>query len=465
MLRVLDELLWTLRRGGFAIATSQAIDVARAAAEVGFDDREALRQALACVIVSSHRERARFDALFDEYFTTSDGHARDFWGRLRAQGFSAEELDALRELLEAAANGAGDAALRAVATGGGELDRLLAAASIRRALEPMTSPLQIGFYAHRVLDRIGLSQASSALSRIRERLRDALGEERAGALAQAVGRELDRARSHVRGHVEQTLRRRIESPSADGQVRKPSETPFVSLTDAELDEVRLAVRRFAARLRGAARVRERHARKGRFDPHRTMRRSLRTAGIPFAPARRDRRRDKPRLVVLCDVSDSVRTAARFMLEFVYAVQELFDRTRSFVFVSDVGEVTSLFEREPVHVAMALAYGGGVVSTNDNSSYGRVLHAFEERFAAAVDARTTLVVLGDGRTNYRPHGGEVLDRLRRRARRVLWLCPEARSGWGIGDSAMPVYASKVDQVFEVRSAADLERAARELAARR
>ena len=93
--------------------------------------------------------------------------------------------------------------------------------------------------------------------------------------------------------------------------------------------------------------------------------------------RRDKRRDKPRLILLCDVSDSVRRAARFMLEFVYAAQELFDRTRSFVFVSELGETTQLFEREPV--AVALAHAGGVGRhVRDNSNYGRALRAFEEQ---------------------------------------------------------------------------------------
>jgi uncharacterized protein with von Willebrand factor type A (vWA) domain len=169
--------------------------------------------------------------------------------------------------------------------------------------------------------------------------------------------------------------------------------------------------------------------------------------------------------LLCDVSDSVRTAARFMLELVYAVQELFDRTRSFVFVSDIGEVTRLFQNEQVDVALAKAYGGAIVDVNDNSSYGRALLAFEERHISAIDRRTTVVVLGDGRTNYRPDGADVLGRIRERAKAVLWLCPEARGAWGMSDSAMLRYAARVDRVLEVRTAADLERAARELVSRR
>jgi uncharacterized protein with von Willebrand factor type A (vWA) domain len=192
---------------------------------------------------------------------------------------------------------------------------------------------------------------------------------------------------------------------------------------------------------------------------------LATGGVPFAPARRRRHRDKPRLVLLCDVSDSVRSVACFMLEFVYAAQELFARTKSFVFVSELGETTDLFERETVSAALGRAYGGGIVSVHDNSNYGRVLRTFEAEHLAAVDRHTTVVILGDGRTNYHDDAAEVLDRIRQRARALLWLCPESRADWSMGDSAMPRYAPKCTEVLEVRTARDLETAGRSIATRR
>jgi uncharacterized protein with von Willebrand factor type A (vWA) domain len=239
--------------------------------------------------------------------------------------------------------------------------------------------------------------------------------------------------------------------------------PFADLSDDEIDDVRRGVRLLAERLRGAARVKDRHRRRGRIDPSRTMRMALATGGVPFRTVRRDQRRDRPRLVLLCDVSESVRRAARFMLEFVYAIGELFERTRSFVFVSDVGEVTRLFEKEPVETAIALA-AESVVDVRENSSYGRAFRAFEKGHIDAVDRRTTVVILGDGRTNYQTTGVDVVARIRSRAKEVLWLCPDPRPSWGIGDSAMPAYAAVVSRILEAASARDLERAARELVVR-
>ena len=197
----------------------------------------------------------------------------------------------------------------------------------------------------------------------------------------------------------------------------------------------------------------------------TLRLSLRTGGVPFQPARRRRRRDKPRLVVLCDVSDSVRAASLFMLELVHAAQELFAGTRSFVFVSELVETTRLFADHPPDAALARIYGGAVVSLAHNSNYGRALAAFEERVGRAIDRRTTVVVLGDGRTNYLADGADVIARLRDRARALLWLCPEGPGSWGSGDSAMLRYAPASTRVLVARTAKELEIAAREVAALR
>jgi uncharacterized protein with von Willebrand factor type A (vWA) domain len=320
----------------------------------------------------------------------------------------------------------------------------------------MQNDLQAGFYTHKVLGELGVPKSYHALAALRAALRDALGD-KGDLLADALKEELDRAADEVRTHVRTTFARR-KSELEKAQTTLGTKE-LVALDDAESLEVRRAVRAFVERLRGGQRVRARHARRGRIDPHRTIRRALRTGGVPFAPVRKKKRRDKARLVLLCDVSDSVRTVARFTLELTYAAQELFLRTKSFVFVSELGETTDLFSREPLPVALAAAYGGAVVSIADNSNYGRVLRAFEARHLPDVDRRTTVVILGDGRTNYLDDAAEVLDLIRARARALIWLCPESPAQWALGDSAMSRYAPRCTRVLEVRCAKDLEEAAR------
>jgi uncharacterized protein len=466
LLLALDELLWVLRREGFTVSTAQAIDAARVAALVGFDDPGALRDAIGAVVVERRADRAHYRDVFDRFFR-SGAHPGDLWGRLRERGFSDEELDALRQLLEAAAEHSGASSeasgLTALLGGESELDHLLLAAGIARALAPMTSALQTGYFAHQALEQLGVPRAASALRRLRDALREALGDDRGAALSSALAEELDRVRRRVRAHVEDTLKRRLADPAA-GDRRRLADTPFTSLSAAEIDEVRRAVRGLAERLRGAERVRRRHARRGRIDPHRTLRRSFATGGVPFRPARKKRHRDKPRLIVLCDISDSVRAASLFMLELCHAAQELFSGTRSFVFVSELGETTRLFADHPA-TALGRILGGGVVNPAHNSNYGRALLAFEGAVGPSVDRRTTIVILGDGRTNYFPDEAAAVRRLRDRARALLWLCPEGPGSWGSGDSAMLRYAAAASQVLVARTARELSVAAREITARR
>jgi uncharacterized protein with von Willebrand factor type A (vWA) domain len=452
-LRVVDELLWTLRRAGFAIATSQAIDAARAVRAVGFTAREDVREALAAVVVTRARERARFDAAFDAYFAREP--RRTLWERLAADGIGGDEIAVVRGLLDAIAIATPDSAIVPLVHRGADLDRLLQLAGTARLLDGMQSPLQLGFFTHRLLEHVGTWRADGELAALRVQLVDALGEERADAILAALRREIHLAAEDVRAFVRESIERRdekIENATA-------KDKDFIALDEAESEEIRRALRLFVQRLRGGERVRRKRSIKGRVDTHRTLRRAMRSGGVPFVLERRARRRDKPRLIVLCDVSDSVRSVASFLLELTHAAQELFAGTRSFVFVSELGETTRLFADEPLGVALARAWSGAVVPVTHNSNYGRVLRAFEERVLRDVDRRSTVVVLGDGRTNYQSEAADVLDAIRDRARALVWLCPEPRAAWATGDSAMSRYAPRCTKVLEVRSARDLEDAAR------
>ena len=480
LVRVFDELLWSLRRAGFPISTAQAIDVLRAAAAVGIDRAADLRDALAAVIVQRSTDRPRFESSFDAFFASVDvrGEARapgapargTLRERLAARGFDDADIAALYTILQelSALSTPGFSPLTMLLDRGADLDRALALAGMSRPIDAH-SGAQLGFLSHRLLGQLGSARAQHALLALRPLHVDALGRryppgfsrERGDALADALAEELERAVADVRAHLRETYEARVAEAAT---ARRRETTPFASLIDSQIDEVRRAVRRFAERLRGAARVRARHARRGRIDPHRTLRHALHTGGVPFRLAYRRPRPHRPKLVLLCDVSDSVRHAASFLLEFVYAAQELFAGTRSFVFVSELGETTKLFAREPVRTAIARAWGGGIVPSTDNSNYGRVLRSFEARHLPAIDRRTTVVILGDGRSNYVDPAPEVLGRIRTRSRALLWLCPEPRGQWSEGDSAMVRYAPECTAVYEVSCAADLERAARAVVGR-
>lgn len=454
-LRLVDELLWFVRREGFTVSTSQAIDAVRAIELVGFSSPRDVKAALQAIIVQDAARVRRFEASVDAFFARPG--PRSWWQRLQDQGVSDQEVQAMQSLFADMARASPDAPLVGLLSRGAELDRLLQLAGVTRLLETMQSPLQAGFFAHKALQQVGYVAAKDSLARVESLLSDAFGADRARALVALLRRELELAADDVRNHVRQAAARREERGPELGL----STRDFARLDESEIEAVRRAVKAFADRLRGKERVRSRHARRGRLDAHRTLRAALRTGGVPVKLVRKVRRRDMPRLFLLCDVSDSVRVAARFLLEFVHASQTLFNGTRSFVFVSELGETTALFEREPVHVALGKAYSGFVVPVSHNSNYGRVLRSFVERHLQDVNRKTTVVVLGDGRSNFHDDGATFLDAIRRRARALMWLSPESRATWGTGDSAMMRYAAKCTRVLEVASARDLERAAREI----
>lgn len=458
MLRVFSELLWTIRRHGIEVSTASAIDAARACVEVGWDDRDLLRSALAATIVKHREDLGRFGRAFDDYFAQA-GHPNDLFGRLAARGFTENEVDALRQLLFALGQQHGGGELRVLGTLAGhpgEIEWLLRGAGLRRTMRKMTSSSSIGFFAEQAARELGVSRATSALARTERALADAIGDARAAELAAALRRELEVLRARIRLTLEASVAEAEAAPVGSGL-----DAPFASLSAIEADEVRRALRTLAVRLRGAARVRERRSGRGRFDPRRTVRHAVRTGGVPFRVARRLRRRDRPALVVACDVSDSVRAASGFFLELVAAASELFKKVQSFVFISDVADTTELFRGMTRDKAMAAIASGTVVPIGGVSNYGRALAELERRVARRLDRRTTVVILGDGRTNLGASGAEVVRRLRERARGVLWLCPEPRSSWGMGDSAMPELAEASTEAIAVRNGRELEDAARRL----
>jgi uncharacterized protein with von Willebrand factor type A (vWA) domain len=232
--------------------------------------------------------------------------------------------------------------------------------------------------------------------------------------------------------------------------------PFGAMSDDELRQLRDEVTRLGRKLKQLAALRPRLGRRGRLDAGRTLRRSLGTSGVPFRLVHKRRRIEKPRLVVLCDISDSVRHVSRFMLQLAYTLQELFAKVRSFVFVSDLGECTDFFKQNEIQRAVDLTYSGGIVNVYANSNFGRAFRLFAERHIEAVTGKTTVIVIGDARNNYNPPEAWALARIKERARRVLWLNPEPPASWSFGDSAMRDYEPYCDRVETAGNLAQLSR---------
>ncbi|TVT61204.1 VWA domain-containing protein [Amycolatopsis rhizosphaerae] len=272
----------------------------------------------------------------------------------------------------------------------------------------------------------------------------------AGVLAnlpELLRRHLDRLAELADAAVESRVVERARTEKVDERER------------AELEE---SLRRLAAGLDGARTSRRRDGVRGRVHAGRTMRRNMRYDGIPFRPVSTLRAEDRPRLVVLADVSLSVRAAARFTLHVVHGLQSLFGRVRSFAFVDEPTEITELFAEHPLERALGLVFdglpAGGLLDVDGSSDYGALFRSLLEDHATALNRRSTLIVLGDGRGNGNEPGLAAFEEITRRVRRTLWLTPEPRYSWRLGGCDLPAYAQFCDRVEVVSDVAGLGRAA-------
>jgi uncharacterized protein with von Willebrand factor type A (vWA) domain len=448
--KTLQHFSSLLRNGGVRVSTSELLDAMRASELVGLADRSKLKAALGATLVKRTEDRPIFDELFELYFLGGKALASTAGDSALSHWVAERELDeATREaLLRAlAAELAEMSAMGRVAMGAQapEVHTLLRGQSLREELASMRTPLQVGYFSYRVLEQLGMGQgegeARAAAGRLAERFPEVPEEEFSGLIDTSVRAFRDSIRDYVQGQFRQANPRFREEMTSEALADKP----LARISPAEVTAMRGEVRRLARLLRARLALRRRRQRAGTLDAARTLRASLATDGVPFQLKRRARPRRRPRLIVLCDVSDSVRNVSHFMLQFVYLLHELFDGVRCFAFVAEVADLSDLFRDNELDRALELALSGDTVNVFANSNYGRALQQFYDEHSGLLNRRTTVLIIGDGRNNYHPSRSEVLQQMQRRARSLIWINPEPPAAWGFGDSEMKEYARYCDRV--------------------
>ena len=218
--------------------------------------------------------------------------------------------------------------------------------------------------------------------------------------------------------------------------------------------MRILVRQMAKKLAARHAKTRRRRLRGQLDVRRTLRKNMGWDGIPFVTVWKQKRIEKPRVMVLCDVSGSVAAMAQFLLMFLYALNEALSDIRSYAYAGSLIEVSDILEKEPVEQAIgkimeAIGYG--------SSNYGNAFADFEDGWMQYVTNKTTIIILGDARGNHNDPRTEILSRLAQRSRRIIWLNPEYRTMWGTGDSDMLRYAPFCNLLTECSTLRHLERA--------
>ena len=451
----LVDFVAALRRRGIAVGPSETVDAGRVLAVLDLLDREAVREGLACALLRRPTHRATFDALFDLWFPAGVGLRGAGSGDAPTLPRTPDgeiDFDTLQELLAALLSDDSPEALE-------QLEALVAL--MVEDLGKYESPNGASFSVYQALRNVGpdklLEKILSGLLGNQPR-EDQGGADYASEVAKraAIARIMD-----FRKMVESETRRRSaeqvgrERVANYGVPKLAEEVDFLRASDSELVALRRSVTPLARLLASRLAVRRSRSRAGAIDLRRTLRKSMSTGGVPIDLVQRKPRPARPELVLLCDVSGSVAGFSHFTLLLVHALREQFSRVRIFAFIDSTDEVTRFFETgSDLGVAMSrMVREAELITYDGHSDYGHSLGVFAEKYAHSLTSRSSLLVLGDGRNNYRDPGLAALEHLVSVTKHAHWLNPEPRGQWGTGDSAALVY-NEVIAMHECRSAQQL-----------
>jgi uncharacterized protein len=427
-----------LRREGVAIGTAEILDSFAALGAIPWSEREDFREALAATLAKSQDDRRVFELIFERFFfRAAEREALDraiSEGAARFEGGERIDSDELRDVIRRAIAEGSDGEMR-------DLARLAVAAFGRRG----EGSGVVGVDVQRIRRSLGLQPGQSGPVEVE-------GED-----VPTLDRESLR---HFEGH----LRKELERALIERTEQLPPSRPLAELDRAlptsptqDLAAVHRAVTQLKRRLATLGHEQRGRKRSRVVDVRKTMRSSLETGGVPLRLRYRPKRPRRPEIYVLCDVSTSVTSASVFFLSVLHALHDSFRKLRSFVFIERISEVTETFERERDFrkISEVISRTGGVADVSGYTDYGRVWNEFLTEISGDLDPRSTVIVLGDARTNGRDPHPEAFARITERAGRVFWLNPEPRLYWNYGDSVMAAYEPHVTRAFECWTTKHLE----------
>jgi uncharacterized protein with von Willebrand factor type A (vWA) domain len=453
------EFVRGMRAAGVRVSMAESADAMRAVEVLGVADKELFRQSLRTTLVKESDDFAVFDELFPLYFGTDGPPLQN----------ALEELsDDEQEMLKAALQDLSERIrqlMEWLTSGDGPTKEELEELAERAGIEYANSPQDGKWITRRMLQQMGMGQLEEQLRELLERLTEmGMSKESIQKLMGIV----EANREALTEQVAQQVGRQI----AEQRANRPDELygsdlmqkPFEALSEEEANLLRKEVQRLVTQLRSRAALRRKRGKEGRFDSKSTIRVNQRYGGVPME-LRFKRNKLKPSLVLICDISRSMLSVAEFMLRLTYELQDQVAKTRSFGFYSDMEEISLTMADRRVADAV-----DGVMDTFYRRSpqhyatdLGHSLETFHHNWLDSVNNRTTVVILGDGRNNYNSPRLDLIKNLQQRARRLIWLNPEAPRQWGTGDSDMLEYAPLCDQVYMVRNLAQLSAAVDKLMA--
>jgi uncharacterized protein len=443
-----------LRGQGISVGPSETVDAGKVMAVLGLGDREVLREGLACAVLRRPEHRETYDAMFDLWWPAALGTRAVVTEEAEADPeiqLPPDDVEAMRQMLLDLLTANADLA---------DMDERLVAmiAQIVDAYGRYNSSRGPSYSSYQALKAMALDELEGKLlagllapygdepTPTQEQIAKALAAQRITQLRKMVDAETKRrtaeqlGRDHVQMYGIPQLAENVEFLRASGE---------------QLRAMRRVVQPLARTLATRLAARRRRARAGAIDLRKTLRKSMSTGGVPIDLVLRKPRPARPELVVLCDVSGSVAGFSHFTLLLVHALRQQFSRVRVFAFIDTADEVTHMFgpDADLAVAIQRITREAGVYTRDGHSDYGNAFVSFIQAHPNVLSPRSSLLVLGDGRTNYRDPATDVLAHMVTASRHAHWLNPEPKHLWGSGDSAVPRY-QEVITMHECRSAKQL-----------
>ncbi|MEQ1887837.1 MAG: VWA domain-containing protein [Alphaproteobacteria bacterium] len=481
--QTLGDFIKALRNADVRVSSTEVVDAHKVVDLVGYTDREMLKNALALVLPKTADEKGIYDYTFDRFFKFDELDEMEMADRASAAGEAGGDTEAgestgqegggegqggggQNNMAEAGSGGAGapsdtDAAqqgemrehlspLSQMVLSGDRAGISVAMAEAGEAvgLRNIHIFTQKGLYSRRILEHMGLKALNNDITALRKR-----DNANAHELAERLRKGREYLLSQVRDYVEQQF---LLHADVDGSHLREDILSKSRLTNIERRDYRMVqemVRKMAKRLIAIHSRRRKVYDRGALDIRKTMAKNHAYDGVPFDIRWKSVKIDRPKVVAICDVSGSVAKVAHFMLMFLYSLNEVMPKVRSFAFSGRLGEVSDLFKDSDVETAMAktLAEWG-----QGSTDYGRSLQDFAELALNDIDSRTTVIILGDARSNYGDPGAEIMKKIYERSKWVMWLNPEEKNTWNYADSVMRKFQPYCHQVQVCNSLTHLER---------
>ena len=440
MVDFLRDFIHILRSSDLRVSTSESIDAMNVVSEIGLDDKSLLRDSLSFSLAKTLREKEIFNECFDNFFEENymnlksdelpeENHERDI------EFDDLNNSENIQKSLEELYKNSDKTSLMTA----------MALAARDANLQDIKLFTQVGMFTRKIFDEMGLETLNNDIFQA-SRQGDIKRESELKNIRESL-------RLEIRDYVENQVK--LRTTNAGKQLREDALSQM-RLTQADKSDYQIMsgiIKKMARRLISVHSRRKRKSQRGVLDIRSTIRANQEYDGILFETIWKKTKVDRPKIVALCDVSGSVANVSRFFLMFLHSLTEILPNVRTFAFSNKAGEVTDLFENKDIEVAAAetlLLNGGG------STDYGQAFVDLEGLLENNIDRKTTVIILGDARSNYGDPRCDVLKTIQEKSKRILFLNPEPKSVWGTGDSEMLRFVPYCSKSKVCSSLFDLER---------